>query len=146
MAYNLTTNLPVPNPARIEVADVNEVRSVRNDPNSVVEMQVRLELRSGNASDREYGVYVLSIRNGRSDQLRVRSPYPAGMALQDMLEVDHASLTAGGVSTATGLDTCLSAWRTGGASGSGGRKDNLLNQMRTLQVIAQAGGLQGTVS
>lgn len=155
MAYTLTNPYPVPNPTKLDVVEVREVeRTVANDPATAQALRVELEFRTGNATDREYGKYVLTVRNGVSSQLRPRSPadpdggagtpYLPGMVLQDMLLVSEptpADLTAG-VSTPTGFDTALAAWRSGTA---GSRRNNLLTALKDLNVIQQGGPLAGAV-
>lgn len=147
MAYTLDANFPVPNPRRFEV-DVQEVRTNIRDPTTVFELQVTLEFRSAPATNREYGTYVLAVRNGQSDQLRPANPYPAGNVLQDMLTVARSALA-----TPTGMDQVLAAWRTGGTGGgANNRRDNTLAVLRTLQIISQThqspegATLAGTVS
>jgi hypothetical protein len=150
LAYSLNNPLSVPNPSRIEVGDVTEVRTVRHDPNTVHTLRVELEFRSAAGSDRRYGTYVVEIRNastGKSSQLKVRSPFTAGMELQEILEVSDQTreTPSGGLALPTGLDTALAAWRSGGVSGGGGRKNNLLAELKALNVIDQSGPLVGAV-
>jgi hypothetical protein len=144
--YTLTTAFPVPNPNRIEVAQFDEIRTVRNDPNSVTELKITLEFRSPTPTDREYGSYVIFVRNGTSSQLRVRASYPAGMVLQDMLEVSDAP-APGGVDTPTGMTTVLAAWRSGSATGSGAgnRRKAVMQALKDLGIVYQSGALAGVV-
>jgi hypothetical protein len=155
MAYTLTTPFPVPNPTKLEVLDVREIdRTTPGDPSTATTLLVELEFRTGNATDRRYGKYVVAVRNGTSSQLRPRSPadadggastpYPPGMELQDMLLVSDqtANDPTAGVSTPTGFDTALAAWRTGN---SGARRNNLLTELKNLSVIQQGGPLAGAV-
>lgn len=136
MAYNITPTLSVPNPTRLELQDVEESRTDRSDPSTVNALRVLVDLKSNNASNRLYGSYVLNVRDGVSDLLRLRNPWTAGDVLQNILEV-----VVNGVSTPTGMTDCLAAWRSGSA---GGRRNNLLTALKNAGILEQA-SIPGTV-
>lgn len=148
MSYSITANITVNNPSKIEITDVEEVRTVRNDPSTVFEVRVFLELRSG-AGDRFYGSYLLNVRNGQSDMLRLRSPWAAGMVFQEIAEVvpgvaaivGPPAVSATGVATPTGMTDVLAAWRTGTTTA---RRNGTLTVLKNAGIIEQA-SIPGTV-
>lgn len=134
MAYNLTANLTIQNAARLDLANVDQLRSVRGDPTTVYEAHVTLELRAGNSGttpSAKYGEYILVIHNGPSDVIRVRTAgeWVSGSSIDERLIV-----VRNGVSTPTGLTTFLAAL---GAGNTNGLLNAALTSLKTLGVIDQ---------
>lgn len=134
MAYNLTANLTIQNAARLDLANVDQPRSVRGDPTTIFEAHVTLELRaanSGTTPGAKYGEYILIVRNGVSDVIRVRTAgeWITGSSIDERLIV-----VRNGVSTSTGLTTFLAAL---GAGNTNALLNAALTSLKTLGVIDQ---------
>lgn len=126
MAYNLTTNITVPNLARL----ISQ-RPVIDDDNNI--MTVTVEIRTTAPTDYIIGYRSLSIRNGVSDRLVKNAAPVGGLQLLDAL----ITYQANGVSTPTGFDTASAAYYAGGSTPA--QKRNALEQaLKTLGVFDQA--------
>lgn len=134
MAYDFTTNLTIQNAARLELADVSPQRAIRKDPSSATEVHVELELRAGTAGTTPralFGSYILVVRNGVSDVIRVRTgpEWLAGSPISERLIVVRNA-----ISTPTGMTTFLNAV---GAGNTNAKLNAGLNELKALGVIDQ---------
>jgi len=141
-SYDFTSNLTVQNASRFELADISPQRSDRKDPQSIYEVQVEVELRCGNSGTTPralFGSYILVIRNGVSDVIRVRT---AGEWLPGSPISERLIVVRNAISTATGMTTFLAAV---GAGNSQAKLAAGLNDLKATGVIDQT-TLAGTAS
>ena len=140
--YDLSANLTIQNAARLELAEITPLRSDRKDPSSATEVQVELELRcggSGTTPRAHFGSYIVVVRNGPSDVLRVRTSaewLPGSPISERLLVVRNA------ISTPTGMTSFLNAL---GAGNTQAKLAAALNELKALGVIDQS-TLAGTAS
>ncbi len=134
MSYNFTANLTVQNAARFELAEFSPQRLVKGDPSSVYEVHIELELRAGNSGNTplaHFGTYLLVLRNGSTDLIRVRTPgewIPRSPISERLIVVRNA------LNTPTGMTTFLNAV---GAGNTQAKLDAGLNALKDLGVIDQ---------
>lgn len=126
MAYNLTTNITVPNLARLIAQRPNI-----DDDNNI--MTVTIEVRTTAPTDFVIGYRSLYIRNGLSDRLVKNTAPTAGLQLLDAL----ITYQANGVSTPTGFTDAVAAWAGGGASATA-KRNALEAALKTMGAFDQA--------
>lgn len=134
MSYQFTANLAIQNADRFDLADVRQQRSVRSDPTSVTEVLVQLDLRAGVAGTTPralYGSYILAVRNGSSDLIRVRT---AGEWISGSDISERLLVIRNGAPTPSGMTTFLNALQGGHTNAL---LNAALNALKTLGIIDQ---------
>ncbi len=133
--YSFSANLSIQNAAGLHLAHAEQQRSVRKDPTTLYQVDIELELRAGNSGNTPlalYGEYMVSVRNGPSDLIRLRtvSEWSPRAPISERLIV-----VRGGVVTPTGMDTFLLAL---GAGNTNAQLNAALTALKNLGVIEQA--------